>query len=79
MATIHNEIDDWLAADVHGDLSKDERSALHAHLVECATCRKANKENNVMNKILEETLARENPDPTFEQRMLAGFRSRIPR
>jgi len=78
MATIHNEIDDWLAADVHGDLSKDERSALHAHLVECATCRKANEENKVMNKILEETLAQEKPDPAFEQRMLAGFRGRIP-
>ena len=31
-----------------------------------------------MNKILEETLAREKADPTFEQRMLAGFRSRVP-
>ena len=31
-----------------------------------------------MNKILEETLAHERPDPTFEQRMLSGFRSRIP-
>ena len=31
-----------------------------------------------MNKILEETLAQQKPDPTFEQRMLAGFRNRIP-
>ena len=31
-----------------------------------------------MNKILEETLAQEKPDPVFEQRMLAGFRSRVP-
>ncbi len=31
-----------------------------------------------MNKVLEETLAHEKPDPTFEQRMLSGFRSRIP-
>ncbi len=31
-----------------------------------------------MNKILEETLADEKPDPAFEQRMLSGFRSRIP-
>jgi hypothetical protein len=78
MATIHNEIDNWLAADVHGDLSKDERSALHAHLVECAACRKAHQENKVMHKILAETLPQEKPDPAFEQRMLAGFRSRIP-
>ena len=78
MATIHDEIDNWLAADIHGELSEDERGALHAHLVECAACRKAHQENKVMNKILEETLAHEKPDPTFEQRMLSGFRSRIP-
>jgi hypothetical protein len=78
MATIHDEIDNWLAADIHGELSDDERGALHAHLVECAACRKAHQENKVMNKILEETLANEKPDRTFEQRMLSGFRSRIP-
>jgi anti-sigma factor RsiW len=78
MATIHDEIDNWLAGDIHGELSEDERGALHAHLVECAACRKAHQENKVMNKILEETLAHEKPDPTFEQRMLSGFRSRIP-
>lgn len=78
MATIHDEIDNWLAADIHGELSDDERGALHAHLVECAACRKAHQENKVMNKILEETLAHEKPNPTFEQRMLSGFRSRIP-
>ena len=73
MATIHDDIDNWLAADIHGELSEDERGALHAHLVECAACRKAHQENKVMNKILEETLAHEKPDPTFEQRMLSGF------
>ncbi len=78
MATIHDEIDNWLAADIHGELSEDERGALHTHLVECAVCRKAHHENKVMNKILEETLANEKPDPAFEQRMLSGFRSRIP-
>src|SRR6266536_1751604 len=78
MATVHDEIDNWLAADIHGELSNDERSALHTHLVECAACRKAHQENKVMNKILEETLAHEKPDPAFEQRMLAGFRNRIP-
>lgn len=78
MATIHDEIDNWLAADIHGELSEGERGALHAHLVECAACRKAHQENKVMNKILEETLATEKADSTFEQRMLSGFRSRIP-
>jgi len=78
MATMHDEIDNWLAADLHGELSNNERSSLHAHLVDCAACRKTHQETKVMNKILEETLAQEKPDPVFEQRMLAGFRRRVP-
>ncbi len=78
MATVHNEIDNWLAADVHGELSADERSALHTHLIACAECRKTHQETKAMNKILEETLAQEKPDPAFEQRMLANFRQRTP-
>jgi hypothetical protein len=78
MATIHNEIDNWLAADLHSDLSADERNALHAHLVDCAECRKTYQETKIMNKILEENLAQQRPDAAFEQRMLAGFRRRIP-
>ena len=75
---IHDNIDNFLAADLHGDLSESERSALHTHLVECAACRKAHQETKLMNKILKENLANEKPDGTFEQRMLAGFRNRIP-
>jgi hypothetical protein len=76
--TIHDNIDNFLAADLHGDLSEAERSALHTHLVDCAACRKAHQETKLMNKILEETLAEEKPDPAFEQRMLARFRDRAP-
>jgi anti-sigma factor RsiW len=78
MATVHDEIDNWLAADLHGELLENEQRMLHAHLVECAACRKTHQETKTMNKILEETLAREKPDPRFEQRMLAGFRNRVP-
>jgi anti-sigma factor RsiW len=78
MATIHDEIDSWLAADLHGELSNNERNALHAHLVDCGACRKTHQENKLMNRILEETLARQKADPAFEQRMLAGFRNRVP-
>ncbi|PYJ19435.1 MAG: hypothetical protein DME92_12465 [Verrucomicrobia bacterium] len=78
MATIHDELDSWLTADLHGELSDSERSALHAHLVECAVCRRTHQETKTMNKILEETLADEKADPAFEERMLAGFRNRIP-
>jgi hypothetical protein len=78
MATVHNEIDNWLAADLHGELSDAERSALHAHLIDCAVCRKNHQETKAMNKILEETFAQERPDLAFEQRMLTSFRQRIP-
>jgi uncharacterized protein DUF4349/putative zinc finger protein len=78
MATVHNEIDNWLAADLYGDLSDEERRQLHTHLVDCAACRKTHQETKAMNKILEETLAQQKPDPAFEQRMLASFRNHIP-
>lgn len=78
MATVHDEIDNWLAADLYGELSNQEQQELHTHLVECATCRKTHQETKTMNKILEETLTQQKPDPAFEQRMLTGFRNRIP-
>jgi uncharacterized protein DUF4349 len=78
MATIHDEIDTWLAADLHGELSDNERNVLHTHLLDCAMCRKTHQEIKAMNKVLEETLAQEKADPAFEQRMLAGFRNRVP-
>jgi Domain of unknown function (DUF4349)/Putative zinc-finger len=78
MATVHDEIDNWLAADLYGELSDDEQRQFHTHLVDCAACRKTHQETKTMNKILEETLGQEKPDPSFEQRMVAGFRNRIP-
>jgi anti-sigma factor RsiW len=78
MATVHDEIDNWLAADLYGELSAEEQRQLHTHLVDCAACRKTHQATKTMNKILEETLAQEKPDPAFEQRMVAGFRNRIP-
>jgi len=78
MAIIHDEIDNWLAADLYGELSDEEQRQLHTHLVECAACRKTHQETKTMNKILEETLTQEKADPAFEQRILAGFRNRVP-
>src|SRR5438105_5304574 len=76
--TIHDNIDNYLVADLHNELSDKERDALHTHLVECAACRQTHHENKIMNKVLEKTLTTEKPDPAFEQRMLAGFRNRNP-
>jgi hypothetical protein len=78
MAILHDEIDNWLAADLYGELSIDEQRQLHTHLVDCAVCRKTHQETKAMNKILEETLTQQKPDPSFEKRMLAGFRNRVP-
>jgi hypothetical protein len=76
--TIHDDIDSYLVADLHNELSEQERHALHTHLVECAACRQFHQENKIMNKILEENLATGKADPAFEQRMLSGFRNRVP-
>src|SRR5207245_7054852 len=77
-APIPNELNSWLTASLHGELSDSEPRPLPAHLVECAVCRRTHQETKTMNKILEETFAHEKADPAFEQRMLAGFRNRIP-
>jgi len=78
MATLHDVIDNYLAADLHGELLEDERNALHTHLVECAACRKAHQETKAMNQILEEKFTQEKRDAAFEQRMVARFHDRIP-
>src|SRR6184192_888774 len=78
MATLHDEIDNWLAADLHAQLSEKERHELHTHLVECPTCRKLYQENKIMNQILEEKFMQEKQDAAFEQRMVARFHDRIP-
>jgi len=45
---IHDKIDSYLAADLHNDLSDEERHELHMHLVECANCRRLHQETNIM-------------------------------
>jgi len=79
MATIHEQIDELLAADLHDELSAAERDGFHAHLVECAECRHAFQEGKNMNKILNETMADKKADAAFEQRMVSRFRDRVPK
>ena len=75
---MHDEIENWLAADVHDQLSSEERAALAQHLATCASCRALQQEERNMHQLLENTLARESADPAFEQRMLSRFRDKIP-
>jgi len=74
MATIHEQLDELLAADLLDELTAAERDEFHAHLVECAECRQAFQEGKIMNRILNETMAEEKADPAFEQRMVSRFR-----
>ncbi|HEY2711570.1 MAG TPA: DUF4349 domain-containing protein [Chthoniobacterales bacterium] len=76
--TIHDDIESWLAAEAHDQLSVSEREALHRHLVECLACRQLHREEKNMHKLLEENLSTEKADPAFEHRMLASFRQRVP-
>ncbi len=76
--TIHQEIENWLAADVHDQLSRDERAAFEQHLAACPACHALQQEEKNMNQLLEKTLAQENADPAFEQRMLSRFRDKVP-
>ncbi|PYJ10310.1 MAG: hypothetical protein DMF06_06735 [Verrucomicrobia bacterium] len=78
MPTIHEQIDELLAADLHGELSAAERDAFHTHLVDCADCRQAFQEEKNMHKLLNETLADKKADTGFEQRMVSRFRDRVP-
>ncbi|HYJ04084.1 MAG TPA: DUF4349 domain-containing protein [Chthoniobacterales bacterium] len=79
MATIHEQIDELLAADLHDELTAAERDGFHAHLVECAECRQAFQEGKNMNRILNETVAGKKADAGFEQRMVSRFRDRVPK
>ena len=76
--TIHDEIESWLAADVHGQLSSDERAAFEQHLAACAACRTLQQEEKNMHQLLNQTLAQESADPAFEQRMVSRFRDKAP-
>jgi hypothetical protein len=76
--TIHQDIEELLAADLHNELSEDERETLHRHLVECAECRQLHKEYKTMNTLLDEKFTEEKPDDAFEQRLVSRFRDKAP-
>jgi len=76
--TIHNEIEEWLAADVHGQLADEERAAFEQHLAACTSCRALQEEEKQMHQLLENTLATESADLAFEQRMVRRFRDTLP-
>jgi hypothetical protein len=78
MVTIHENINEFLAADLHGELSESEREELHTHLMECAECRSLHKGEQLTHKLLQATVERAKPPLGFEQRMVSSFRNRVP-
>src|SRR3954453_2745848 len=75
---IHDEIESWLAAAVHEQLSADERAQFNEHLASCETCRALYEEELTMSKMIESTLEEAKPDLAFEQRVVSGFRKSVP-
>ena len=75
---IHDEIEDWLAADIHEQLSPEEETLFQQHLANCDTCRALHQEEKNMHQLLETTLAQESADPAFAQRMVSRFHERVP-
>ncbi len=74
MSTIHDDIEPWLAAAVHDQLSPAERREFDAHLASCATCRASHHAQINTSNMIQNTLSTERPDAAFEQRMLSSFR-----
>ena len=56
MVIIHENINEYLAADLHGELSESEREELHTHLMECVECRAYHNEEQRTPKVLQATL-----------------------
>src|SRR3954453_15587608 len=75
---IHNDIESWLAAAVHDQLSAEERAQFNEHLASCETCRVLYEEELTMSKMIESTLEEAKPDLAFEQRVVSGFRKSVP-
>ncbi|HEX8680433.1 MAG TPA: DUF4349 domain-containing protein, partial [Chthoniobacterales bacterium] len=76
---IHHDIESWLAAAVHDQLSTDERAQFNEHLASCEQCRAVYAEEMTMSKMIEATLGQAKPDLAFEQRVVSRFRSSVPR
>jgi hypothetical protein len=77
-ATIHDDIEPWLAAALHDELSTAERVEFEQHLAGCAACRASLEEQKTMSRVIADTFNEARPDAGFEQRLLAGFRGRVP-
>ena len=77
MKTPHDPLDDLLAADLVGNLTPEEKTALDKRLQNDPAVRAAYQETQLMHDLLEKTHREAQPDPAFEQRMISGVRRKI--
>ncbi|MDQ6622823.1 MAG: DUF4349 domain-containing protein, partial [Verrucomicrobiota bacterium] len=75
---IHHDLESWLAAAVHDQLSPEARAQFDEHLASCANCRALYEEELTMSKMIAATLEEAKPDLAFEQRIVSGFRKTVP-
>ncbi len=78
MPTIHDDIEPWLAASVHDQLSAEERTAFEQHLAVCERCHTLHQQEIAMSNMIESSFEDAKPDLAFEQRVLSGFRKQVP-
>ncbi len=76
--SIHQDIEAWLAADVHDQLTSSEKETLQQHLATCGSCRALHQEEKAMHQLLGKTLTPESADPAFADKMVRRFRDRTP-
>ena len=73
-ATLHHQIDEWLALAEADALAPAEREALDLHLAACPACRRIATEHHAMSTLLKTTLETHRPDAALEDRLLSRFR-----
>ena len=78
MVTIHEDIEPWLAAAVHNQLTPVERMAFEHHLADCAECSALHQDELTMNKMITSSFGAAKPDLGFEQRVVSRFREKLP-
>lgn len=78
MPTIHEDIEPWLAASVHDQLFPEERNQLQEHLAQCEKCRALHQQEFATNAMITTAFDEMKPDLAFEQRVLSGFRKKLP-
>jgi hypothetical protein len=77
MNNIHEEIEIWMASAVTDGLSKEEQQTFETHLAACSSCRDLFKQEKIMSTQLHETLQKDRPNESFEDRMVTKFRRNL--